>query len=150
MAAHFLLRNMWKYKFLENVAIADVAFVAQGKTLEELFSHCAQATFEVMVDIKSLLTQEKKDIELENERVEELLVDWLSELIFLKDKDEILFKDFKIDIKKNTKYKLKAQALGEKIDTKKHELRSDVKAVTYHLLEVVKKRNWEARVILDV
>ena len=141
---------MWKYKFLEDVAIADAAFVAQGKTIEELFANCALAAFEVMVDTKGLSLQERKDIELENEKIEELLVDWLSELIFLKDRDKILFKSFKIDIKKNSEYKLKAQALGERVDVKKHKLRSDVKAVTYHLLEVKKKKNWEAKVILDI
>jgi SHS2 domain-containing protein len=141
---------MWKYKFLEDVAIADAAFVAQGKTLEELFANCALATFEVMVDTRGLLSQEKREIELENEKIDELLVDWLSELIFLKDKDKVLFKNFKIDIKKSVRYKLKASVFGEKIDSRKHKLKSDVKAVTYHLLEVTKKRNWKARVILDI
>lgn len=141
---------MWKYRFLEDVAIADVAFVAQGKNLEELFTNCALATSEVMVDASILLAQEKREIEIENEKVDELLVDWLSELIFLKDRDRMFFGNFKINISKNSKYKLKASAFGEKIDTKKHKLRSDIKAVTYHLLEVTKKKNWKARVILDV
>lgn len=141
---------MRKYEFLEDVAIADVAFVAQGKSLEELFANCALATFEVMVDTKQIAIRQKRDIKLENDKIEELLVDWLSELIFLKDKDKILFKDFKIHIKKNDKYQLEAQAFGEKINTKRHKLRLDVKAVTYHLLEVKKDKNWKARVVLDV
>jgi len=141
---------MWKYKFLEDVAIADVAFVAQGKSLEELFANCATAAFEVMVDTKQVAIRQKRNIRLENDKVEELLVDWLSELMFLKDKDKILFKEFRIGIKKSGIYRLEAQALGEKINTKRHRLRTDVKAVTYHLLDVYKKRNWMARVVLDV
>ncbi len=136
---------------MEDVAIADAAFLAWGKSLNELFANCAKATFEVMVDTIGLLGREKKIIELENEKVDELLIDWLSELIFLKDRDQMLFKDFKIDISKGAKYKLMAEASGEKIDKDRHELRSDVKAVTYHLLEVIEhKRNWKAKVILDV
>ncbi|HEX9916982.1 MAG TPA: archease [candidate division Zixibacteria bacterium] len=141
---------MWKYRFLEDVVIADAAFIAQGRNLEELFANCALATFEVMVDTTKLVACEKREVEIENEKIDELLVDWLSELIFLKDRDKIFFRDFKINISKSGKYKLKASAFGEKIDTKKHKLKSDVKAVTYHLLEVTKKKNWKARVVLDV
>ena len=49
---------MGKFKFLEDVAIADAAFLAEGKTLEELFAICATATFEVMANTKKVEPKE--------------------------------------------------------------------------------------------
>lgn len=139
------------YRYLEELSSADAAFEATGRTLEELFSDAAIATFEVMADtntVKQLLTRE---IELENESVDGLLIDWLSELVFLKDTETILFSVFDVNIRKNDAYILKATAKGEKIDREKHSLRSDVKAVTYHMFEVTKRGdNWTARVVLDI
>ena len=139
------------YRYLEELSSADAAFEATGRTLEELFSDAAIATFEVMADtntVKQLLTRE---IEIENESVDGLLIDWLSELVFLKDTENILFSVFDVNIRKNDVYMLKAAAKGEKIDREKHSLRSDVKAVTYHMFEVTKKGdNWTARIVLDI
>lgn len=139
------------YRYLEELSSADAAFEATGRTLEELFSDAAIATFEVMADtntVKQLLTRE---IEIENESVDGLLIDWLSELVFLKDTENILFSVFDVNIRKNDVYMLKAAAKGEKIDREKHSLRSDVKAVTYHMFEVTKKGDtWTARVVLDI
>lgn len=139
------------YRYLEELSSADAAFEATGRTLEELFSDAAIATFEVMADtntVKQLLTRK---IELENESVDGLLIDWLSELVFLKDTENILFSVFDVNIRKNDVYILKAAAKGEKIDREKHSLRSDVKAVTYHMFEVTKKGDdWTARVVLDI
>ena len=139
------------YRYLEELSSADAAFEATGRTLEELFSDAAIATFEVMSDttkVSQLLTRE---IELENESVDGLLIDWLSELVFLKDTENILFGAFDVNIRKNDVYILKAEAKGEKIDREKHSLRSDVKAVTYHMFEVTKKGDhWTARVVLDI
>ena len=139
------------YRYLEELSSADTAFEATGRTLEELFSDAAIATFEVMADtntVKPLLTRE---IMLENEAVDGLLIDWLSELVFLKDSESLLFSVFEVNIRKNDVYVLKGVARGEKIDREKHKLRSDVKAVTYHLLEVKKtEHKWVARVVLDI
>ena len=139
------------YRYLEELSSADAAFEATGMTLEELFSDAAIATFEVMADtttVKPLLIHE---IELENESVDGLLIDWLSELVFLKDTENILFSVFDVNIRKNDVYILKAAAKGEIIDREKHSLRSDVKAVTYHMFEVTKKGDhWTARVVLDI
>jgi len=139
------------YRYLEELSSADAAFEATGRTLEELFSDAAIATFEVMADtntVKQLLTRE---IKLENESVDGLLIDWLSELVFLKDTETVLFSVFDVNIRKNDVYILNAVAKGEKIDREKHSLRSDVKAVTYHMFEVTKTGdNWTARVVLDI
>lgn len=141
---------MGKYKFLEDRAIADAAFEAEGKTLEDLFEACAKATFEVMAETKTVEAQNREEIELRGDDLEELLFNWLAELIYLKDLKTTLFNRYKIEIEKPDEYKLRASAWGEPIDAKKHRVRTDVKAVTYHLLEVKKTNDkWIAKVILD-
>jgi SHS2 domain-containing protein len=142
---------MGRYKFLEDVAIADAAFLAEGETLEELFGICAQAAFEVMADTKTIQHKHREEIKLVGVNPDELLFDWLAELIYLKDLKSILFSKFDIKIqKKKNGYNLKATVWGEPADQKKHKVRVDVKAVTYHQLEVKKKKDkWMAKVILD-
>lgn len=144
-------RRIQPFKFLEKIAIADAAFEAYGKTLEELFVNCAKATFEAMADLKTVTPDQVETVKLENKTVEDLLFDWLAELIYLKDYKAILFKDYSVKIIKNANYELEAEVKGEAIDQQKHHLRVDVKAVTYHMLEVKKSKGiWKAKVILDI
>ena len=139
------------YRFLEDIATGDAAFEAEGRTLEELFREAAVATFEIMVDTKGVEEKIIREVELKNEAVDGLLFDWLSELVYLKDAGAVLFSKFNVNIKKNDAYELKARVSGENINQQKHFLRSDVKAVTYHMFEVKKtEENWTARVILDI
>ncbi|MCZ7357946.1 MAG: archease [Candidatus Methanoperedens sp.] len=139
------------FRYLEDIATSDVAFEAEGRNLEELFRDAAFAISEVMADTKSIKPAVSRKIELKNESIEGLLFDWLSELVYLKDAESILFGRFDVTIKKNDEYELYAIISGETIDREKHTLRSDVKAVTYHLYEVRKKgQNWIARVVLDI
>jgi SHS2 domain-containing protein len=142
---------MGKYRFLEDVAIADAAFLAEGETLEELFEVCAQATFEVMADTKTIQHKHKEEIKLAGKNPEELLFDWLADLIYLKDSKYMLFNKFDIEIQKKNGYSLVAEVWGEPADQQKHKVRVDVKAVTYHQLEVKQKKDkWIAKVILDI
>jgi SHS2 domain-containing protein len=150
--------HIWKarkeympYMFLDDIATADAAFEAEGRTMEELFRYAATATFEVMVDTGSVNPIMTWRIELKNETVDGLLFDWLSELVYLKDAEGVFFCKFDLSIEKNDAYELKAGVAGETIDREKHILRSDVKAVTYHLFEVGKVgEKWYARVVLDI
>lgn len=137
-----------KFKFLEKVAIADVAFEAYGKNLNELFENCAMAVAETMADTKTVESKIKKEIKLENEKIDQLLFDFVQELIYLKDAEVLLFSKFDVDVKNG---KLKAICYGDKIDIKKQKLRNDVKAITYHMYKVEKlKDKYKVTIVLDV
>ena len=134
------------YKYFEHTA--DVIFEAYGKTLEEMFESAALATEEVMVNLKTLKVKETKLVKLEGRSVEDLLYLFLEELIFIKDTEGLLFKEFKIKIKDN---KLDAVCKGEKINSQTQELEKDLKAVTMHQFEVKEEKGkWKARVLLDI
>ncbi len=139
------------YRYLEDIATADAAFEVSGKTLEELFTEAAIATFEIMADTKTIRPKVTRDIYLEHENIDQLLFDWLSELIYLKDAEYLIFSKFDVRINKNKTHRLSAKASGDIIDNLKHNLRSDVKSVTYHLFEVKEtEEGWFARIIVDI
>ena len=139
------------YKFLEDISLADVAFEASGKTLEELFESAALATTNVMIkDLKTIKPNIKKKIKLHASTVENLLHDFLQELVFLKDAKQLIFSKYKIKINEK-KLELTADISGEKLNPKTQTHMVDVKAVTWHQYEVRKtEKGWIARVILDI
>jgi SHS2 domain-containing protein len=141
------------YKFLEDVALADVAFEAEGKTLKELFNYSGLAITNTMVkNIESIEHKVKKEISVSSDDIEMLLFNFLQEIIFYKDAEQLIFSKFELDIfPEGKKWKLNCNAYGEKIDTSKHEMLVDVKAVSLHQFKVEETEDgWRATVILDV
>jgi len=144
---------MVKYRILDDVAIADVAFEIFGKNENELFENAALAIAEQTSDIKSIEGKQKKVIELTSETLETLLFDFLSELIYLKDVHQIIFKKSKVSITKGKDgtYSLKATVSGDIINQKKHILKSDIKAITYHMFKVEETpKGLVAFVVVDI
>ncbi|MBI4010501.1 MAG: archease [Candidatus Aenigmarchaeota archaeon] len=141
------------FKFLEDIAIADVAFEATGKTLKELLESAALAVTNTMVkDLDAIEQEVEKKFKVEGEDPEKLLFNFLQELIFLKDAELLLFNKFELDvIPEKNRFQLSVKAYGEKLDMKKHELLVDVKAVSMHNFKIEEtKDGWVASVILDV
>ena len=145
---------MPKYKFLEKVAIADIAYEAYGKNLNELFENAALAIFELSAEIDTIVAKKKLDIKLQNEKIDNLLYDFLSEILFLKDSKYMVFRNVDVDIienKKNKKYKLKSTLKGDTINSATQHLENDIKAITMHMFEVKKEKNgWKATIVLDI
>ena len=140
-----------KYKFLEDVAIADIAYEAYGKNLNELFENAAFAIFELSANLKTIHAKKKVEFELENENIDNLLYDFLSEILFLKDAKYMVFKNVKVFIKENKEYQLKAILEGDTINPQKQQLENDIKAVTMHMFEVKKEKNgYKATVVVDI
>lgn len=137
-----------KFKFLEDIATADVAFEAYGKTMEEAYSNAALAMFEVQTDTEKVKPSISKDVEIVSESKESLLFDWLSELIYLRDTQNMFFSKFDIKIEKNKNFKLTGKIYGEKIE--RHEKRTEVKGVSYQMMKIEEKPEFKVRVILDV
>ena len=131
---------------------ADVGVRGTGKTKEEAFAECAKAMFSVMVDLETIDSKEKIDIEIETNDLESLLVDFLNHLLYLRDVNETLFNKFDLYIiNEEDGWKLNGKVVGEKINKKKHDIKSDVKAASYHQLKVEEKNGkWLAQCVVDV
>ena len=141
------------YKYLEDIATADIAFRAWGKTMEEMFSAAADATTQVMIeDLTTIIPDDEKLIQLENDSLEMLLFEFLQEFIYYKDAEQFLFRVEHIEIKPKGKlFSLLALLRGEKLDPQKHPQNVDVKAVTMHRFRVTEiQEGWEAEVVLDI
>ncbi len=143
------------FRFLSNIALADIAFVARADSLPRLFETAGRALTEVMVDRRTVVGRLERRIELASPDIERLLYDFLTELIVIKDVDSLLFKDFHVSISPKKKgQRLTCVLRGEEIDRARHALRNDVKAVTMHMFGVKRDKArpgwWEATVVLDI
>ena len=141
------------YRFLEDIAIADVAFDAWGKTPEEMFAAAADALMNVMVaDLATIRPVEEVEIRLENPALDMLLFDLLNELIYYKDSRLLLLRinSSSITISGGI-YIFSARATGEQLDPARHPMTVNVKAVTFHRFKVEKTVNgWRSVVVLDI
>jgi SHS2 domain-containing protein len=141
------------YRFLDDIATADIAFLAWGETLEETFIAAADATMNVMIeDLASIRESENREIEVSDDSLDMLLFNFLQELIYYKDAEQLLLRVTAVRIENaGQKYSLRCSALGEKLAPERHRQRVDVKAVTLHRFRLEKKNGfWEAEIILDI
>jgi len=140
---------MKKFEFLD-ITTADTAFAAYGKDLNELFADAALAMFEVMINTKQIKPKIKKTVKVEADDLRGLLFAWLNELLVFYGSDNLAFSKFEVKVDEK-KMELKAILYGEKIDVKRHEVRTEVKAATYHRMEIKKfNGGWKAKVIVDI
>ena len=138
------------YRFLSNIALADIAYVARGDSLQSLFEAAARALTDVMVDRKTVVGRVERRIEVKSPTVDRLLYDFLTELIVMKDVDSLLFSEFEVEVSPDGR-SLKAEVKGEAIDRERHSLRNDVKAVTMHMFGVRREGGlWKSTVVLDI
>lgn len=138
------------YEALEHTA--DAAFRVWGKDLPELFSKAAEAMYSVMVDVASVRPRISRALSLSAPDVDLLLHDWLSELLFLTDVEGLVFSRFEVEVREEDgSLRLEAVCWGEPIDPERHSPETEVKAVTYHDLEVREEGGvWVAKLVLDI
>jgi len=138
------------FRFLPDVALADVAFEAESDSLDGLFETCALAVSDIMVDPKTLRTTSERSLSIRSESLDRLLYDFMTELIVIKDVDSLIFGEFEVRVSPEGT-SLEAVAKGEEIDRERHRLRNDVKAVTLHLFGVKHEgQTWKTTVVLDI
>lgn len=135
------------YELIDHTA--DVGVKAYGKSLSEAFENAAKGMFDIITDSSEIENIGQYNIELEAPDLEQLLVDWLSELLFLNSAKNVVFGFFKVEID-DKKNKLSAKVFGEKFDISKHKAGAEIKAVTYHMLEVKKKKPFRVQVLFDI
>ena len=136
---------------LLDIATADMAFKAGGKTLEELFQNCGTALTSIMTDERKVRPISEVKLKAEAHDLPALLFDFLSELLFFKDAEGLVFSEFELKIRgEGGEFLLEGAARGEEWDRQRHEVRTEVKAATYHQMKVEKDGDgWTAQVVLD-
>ncbi|AKB17060.1 MULTISPECIES: archease [unclassified Methanosarcina] len=140
-----------KYEYLEHTA--DIKFLAYGNTLEEVFENAALAMFNVIIDTGKVSGETARDVYLKSPDLESLLVDWLSELLYLFEVDEVVFWKFRVEEirAEEGECSIKARASGEKYYPESHPFETEIKAVTYNQLELKKTaEGWKAQIVVDI
>jgi SHS2 domain-containing protein len=138
---------MVRYRIIDHTA--DIGIEVYGESLSDLFKNSAFALFDIIADIKDIKEDIELNIDLEGFNLEELMVDWLSELLYLSQTKGYIFKETYIE--EITDRHLKARAKGEVFNPKAHMFKIEIKGVTYHMLEVNRRKNyWFARIIFDI
>ena len=138
---------MKKYEIIEHTA--DIGIKAYGENLAESFENAAKAMFDIITDNSKIDKIGQYNIQLESPDLDQLLVDWLSELLFLNSAKNLVFGLFKIQIDEEHN-SINAKIFGEKYNLLKHKIGIEIKAVTYHMLKVNNNYPFSAQVLFDI
>ena len=127
----------------------DIGIIVYGRDLNELFFNAGRAFTSLLTNLNRIRTTLDRTIVLESKNLEELMVAWLGELLYLFDAKALLFRKFYLE--KVNRYSLRATARGELFQPERHLLKREIKAVTYHLVKVENKDGrWQGRIIFDL
>ncbi len=138
-----------QFKILEHTA--DIGIEVYGKGLPQLFQSAAVGMFSLMVESKGVSEKKRLHIELNSEDREGLLVAWLNELLYYFNVKKVIPVTYRIRIEDSS---LSAWIKGIEFQISKARPKLEVKAATYHQLEVIPPAKdsplWKARIIFDV
>jgi len=137
-----------RYEPLEHTAEAGI--IARGATLAEAFANAAEGMYALMLELDGVEEREQRELALEDENLEALLVDWLLELLFLTETEGLVFRRFAVD--ELSERRLRARAWGERFDPEHHRSHNVmVKAVTHYLLEIGREDGgYRVQVLFDI
>ena len=143
---------MANFNFLENEAIADIAFIAKGHTLIELFYSAAIATASLQTDIDLLAGEKSEQIHIEKSSIDFLLKAFLDEILYFKDAELLFAKDFSLNVYElDNSFHLDGTLFGSIFDINIHPMHNDLKAITWHDFRVSKtEEGWECYVLIDI
>jgi len=143
--------NRKEFEYLEEHT-ADIAFQAYGKDLNEAFQNAAKAMFNIMTDIDKVENVEAREVYAEDEDLRGLLKKWLEELLIYFDAEGLVFSKFDVRIRKEGNiWRLEGRAYGEPFNPDKHPSKLEVKAISYHWMEIGEKNGKKfVRVIVDI
>jgi len=141
---------MKEFEILEHTA--DIGIAAYGKNKREVFINTAKGMFEIIAGKNKNLKENFYDkIKLEADNLEGLLFAWLNELLYIGETRLVILNKFQI--KELSDFQIKAEVRGAKINPPSIKIEKEIKAVTYHRLEIKKDGEsglWRAQVIFDI
>ena len=127
---------------------ADVGIIAYGADLKEAFANAGRGLFSLITELEDIEEIEYRDTEVNAPDQESLLVEWLNELIYLFDTENIIFRRF--DVTRLDDTQLKARNYGDRVDSSRHKLKTGIKAATYHMLKIDITNGCKVQVIFDI
>ncbi len=130
--------------------MTDAFIEVTGDTLEEAFENAGISVVDTMIDINSVEEKIHKKIEIIAKDLNNLLYNWLEEIIILTITEGFATKRFSVKLTKNDVYNLVANINGEEVDFKKHHFKLEIKSPTFHLMEINQEKPITMRFLLDL
>jgi len=138
---------MKRYELIDHTA--DIGIKVYGRDLKELFRNAAFAMFDIMADLEGLNSSVTVEIRKEAPNREELLVNWLDELLYNFYTKRLIFSEF--DISELDDTHIVGRIIGRHIGENRSRLKTEIKAATYHDLKIEKtKDSWQTQLIFDI
>jgi SHS2 domain-containing protein len=137
-----------EFRVLEHTA--DIGFEAFGAGREDVFRNAGRALMSLLVNLESVRPQDRVPLEAHAPEQQSLLVNWLSEILYLQDTEGWLFRDFEIAGLRDQS--ISSAGRGERFERGRHQIKLLVKAITYHQLALEKTLDglWRAQVYVDI
>jgi SHS2 domain-containing protein len=137
---------MKNYEYFD--VTADIGFKAYGESLNEAFENAGLAIFNIISDTSNVEPKKEISFKIRSEDEISLLYDFLEELLFYHEIEFMLFSEFHVEI--DDMLQLRATIRGEAIDWDRHERKTEIKAITYHKMDVRKTDIFEVQAIVDL
>lgn len=137
------------YEFFEHTA--DIGVTVRGATLPRLFENASTALFDLLGARRFVRPRRRLPVRVEGSSLDDLLVRWLTELLYLHETRGWLFFSCAVDRLDRKRFRAGGSVRGEPIDPARHFLGREVKAVTYHQLRLERvRRLWRVQIVFDV
>ena len=122
---------MERYEVLDHTA--DLMIKGYGSDLEECYANLAYGMFDQTVDLRDVTPSETREVDVTGFDDEDTLYSFLSELLFIEAYENIVLKEFDVKI---DGLRITCTARGELLDRSKMRIRGEIKAVTFHMMDI--------------
>ncbi|WP_455644688.1 archease [Methanosphaera sp.] len=140
----------FKFKYFDTTA--DIGIEVNTDNLNDAYIQSSLATLNLITDIEKIKPKIIKDILIESEDEYGLLYDWITEILILLNSEDFMASEYDINIKReNNSYIISGTVSGDIYNTNIYNYKTEVKAITYHKMEIEKEdNNYKIRFIVDI
>jgi len=135
-------------QYLEHVT--DAFILVTAPSLTDAFTLAGQSVVDTTLDKKTIEEKEQRTLTVSGKDLRYLLFNWLEEVNYQLITEGFAIARFSLDISKNSTYELKSTIFGEPIDLKKHHFKVEIKAPTFHMMEIKQNGQVTMRFLLDL
>ncbi|HSA97446.1 MAG TPA: archease [Candidatus Nitrosotenuis sp.] len=139
---------MLSYRYLEHAT--DAIIEVEAPTLEEAFVLAGKSVVDTILDSELVEEKKEKTLTVTGKDLSYLLYNWLEEMIILTITDGFATKKIKLQIEKNSSYRITAVLRGEDISFEKHHFKVEIKSPTFHMMEIRQEKGVMMRFLLDL
>jgi len=135
-------------QYLEHAT--DAFILVTAPSLTDAFTLAGQSVVDITLDKKTIEEKEQRTLKVSGKDLSYLLFNWLEEVNYQLITEGFAIARFSLEISKNSTYKLKSTIFGEPINLKKHHFKVEIKAPTFHMMEIKQNGQVTMRFLLDL